>query len=99
MRTLRKVTIEPVFVERIPYASDMEQDKFYISEKYAGASHLCLCGCGLEVYTGLKHEEFPSHWRLVKENNGTVSLIGSIGNYNFPCKSHYIITKNVANFV
>ena len=97
MKTIKKVPITPIYVERIPFMKDMEQGVCYISEKYAGAAHLCLCGCGLEVYMGLKHELFPNHWKLVKEKDGTISFIGSVGNYQFPCKSHYIISKNVAN--
>ena len=33
------------------------------------------------------------------EKDGKVSLSPSIGNYNFPCQYHYIITNNVANVV
>ena len=93
MKTLKKVEIEPIFVDSIPEI--IEENKLYISEKYKTAIHNCLCGCGEKTITPLTGGSF---WDLVKENNGTVSLIGSVGNYSFPCKSHYIITKNVANF-
>lgn len=93
MKTIKKVTIEPVFVENIP--ENIEDNKLYISEEYKTAIHNCLCGCGLKTITPLTGGRF---WDLVKEPNGTISLIGSVGNYSFPCNSHYIITKNVANF-
>lgn len=93
MKTLKKVEIEPVFVEFVPDV--LEENKLYISEEYKCAIHLCLCGCGEKTITPLGGGR---NWDLVKEPNGTVSLIGSVGNYNFPCNSHYIITKNVANF-
>lgn len=94
MKTLKKVEIIPVFLEDcIP--DILEQNKLYISEKYNTAVHLCLFGCNEKTITPLGGGRF---WELVKENEGKISLIGSIGNYNFPCKSHYIITNNIANF-
>lgn len=93
MKTLKKVPIEPVFVEFIP--EQLEAGKLYISEKYKAALHLCLCGCGEIVSTPLTRDG----WELVKFPENKVTLSPSIGNYSFPCKSHYIIVKNVANFV
>jgi hypothetical protein len=61
----------------------------YISLRYSTASHLCCCGCGLEVVTPLN----PAKWRLT-ERAGAVSLVPSIGNWSFPCRSHYWITAN-----
>jgi len=94
MRTLKKVAIEPIFVEEMPCF--IERGKVYISEKYQTSRHICLCGCDELVIMPLGGGKW---WDLVKEPNGTVSFIGSVGNYSMPCKSHYIITKNVANFV
>lgn len=93
MRTLKKVEIEPVYVVFIP--ENLEPNKLYISEEYATAVHACLCGCGLATVTPLGHDQ----WTLSKGTDGRVSLSPSVGNYQFPCRSHYIITKNVANFV
>lgn len=53
---------------------------------YATAIHLCACGCGNEVVTPLT----PVDWRL--SFNGRVSLPPSVGNWSFPCRSHYWIT-------
>lgn len=95
MKTIKKVEIVPVFIEQMP--SEFEENKLYISETYGKlAIHLCLCGCKNKTVTPLGGGK---NWDLVKEKNGTVSLIGSIGNFRFPCKSHYIITNNIANFV
>lgn len=94
MKTIKKVQIEPVFVELIPY--DIERNKIYISEYYGTAIHICLCGCDEKVVMPLGGGKW---WELIKEKDGTVSFIGSVGNFQFACKSHYIITKNVANFV
>lgn len=95
MKTLKKVEIEPVFVVEMPCY--YERNKIYISEEYRTAVHLCLCGCDEKVVMIL--DDGSKWWRLVKEKNGKVSFIGSVGNYSFPCQSHYIITNNVANFV
>lgn len=94
MKTIKKVEIEPVFVEYVPDV--LEENKLYISEEYKCAVHLCLCGCKSKTITPLGGGKF---WDIVKEKNGTISLLGSVGNYSFPCKSHYIITNNIANFV
>jgi len=97
MKTIKKVEIEPVFVEEcVPDFDIMEEGKIYISELYKTSVHKCLCGCGEKVIMPIH----PIHgWNLIKESNDKVSFIPSVGNYQFPCKSHYIITNNVANFV
>jgi len=74
------------FVEYIPEC--LAKDTLYISLSYATAVHLCCCGCGNEVVTPLA----PSGWTL--KFNGTVSLSPSIGNWSFPCQSHYWITRD-----
>jgi hypothetical protein len=81
----RQTHIHTVFVELIP--ERLEPGKLYISRRYFTAAHLCCCGCGLEVVTPLN----PAKWQLT-ERKGTVSLYPSIGNWSFPCQSHYWIT-------
>lgn len=93
MKTLKKVEIEPIYVDFIPEIR--EQNKIYISEKYNCAVHNCLCGCGAKTIMPL----YDGGWILIKEVEGKVSFIPSVGNYYLPCNSHYIITKNIANFV
>ena len=75
------------FVEFIP--EDLEQGTIYISIRYATASHLCVCGCGNKVVTPIR----PTDWTLLFDGK-TVSFDPSIGNWNFPCQSHYWIRKN-----
>ena len=53
----------------------------------AQAAHLCACGCGREVITPLP----PAQWVLTFD--GTVSLQPSVGNWAFPCRSHYVIDR------
>ncbi|WP_309266213.1 DUF6527 family protein [Aeromonas salmonicida] len=79
--------ITPVFVEFIP--DDVEQGRLYISETYQTVIHKCCCGCGEEVVTPLS----PVDWQLRKGVHG-VSLHPSIGNWNYRCQSHYIISNN-----
>lgn len=75
------------FVEFIPEALD--DDVLYVSVIHGTAVHRCCCGCGREVVTPLT----PADWKLTFDGE-TVSLYPSIGNWNFPCRSHYWITKN-----
>ncbi len=58
----------------------------YVSRRYATASHLCCCGCGLEVVTPLN----SAKWRLTETDDGP-SLRPSVGNWSFACRSHYWI--------
>lgn len=82
MRRLARVHHE--FVDFIP--ERLEAGVLYISRRYRTASHLCCCGCGLEVVTPLNEAK----WR-VSERDGEVWLRPSIGNWSFPCQSHYWI--------
>lgn len=75
-----------MFVETIP--TYLEDDLLYISMEYATAVHKCACGCGIEVVTPLS----PTDWKLTYD--GHVTLYPSIGNWSFPCRSHYWIRNN-----
>jgi hypothetical protein len=75
------------FVEFIPDVLD--DGVLYVSIGYATAAHKCCCGCGYEVATPLS----PTDWKLVYDGV-SVSLDPSIGNWGFPCKSHYWIQCN-----
>jgi hypothetical protein len=96
MKTLKKVPITPVFVELMPDV--LEEGKVYISKKYSVAIHLCLCGCGEKTVMPFGDDD-PGWWKLVEEGDGKISFVGSVGNYQMPCKSHYVIQRNVANFI
>lgn len=92
MKTINQVTIKKVeFVELMPEIE--EQGVIYISEKYQCSRHLCLCGCGLDTIMRLG----KGHWNYTIKNN-KISFTPSILQ-RWECKSHYIITDNVANFV
>lgn len=75
------------FVENVP--ENMKEGVLYISTKYASAIHKCCCGCGNEVVTPLS----PAEWSLTFDGE-TVSLDPSIGNWDFPCRTHYWILRN-----
>jgi hypothetical protein len=77
---------QPTFTEHIP--PDLEPGTLYISLTYATALHLCACGCGRKVVTPLS----PAEWQLIFD--GTVSIHPSIGNWQYPCQSHYFIRSN-----
>lgn len=82
----RSSTIEHEFVDVIP--GELREGKVYVSTKYATVVHKCCCGCGSEVVTPLS----PVQWTL-KFDGETISLSPSIGNWSFPCQSHYWIRQ------
>lgn len=82
-----RYAITPQFVTQIP--EQLEDGVLYISTEYSTAVHRCLCGCGKEVVTPLT----PTDWSLSYYGD-TVSLSPSIGNWSFPCRSHYWIRRN-----
>jgi len=75
------------FVEFLPKA--LAEGVLYISIPYATVSHLCFCGCGMRVVTPLS----PTDWRLTFDGE-TVSLEPSVGNWSYPCRSHYVLRAN-----
>lgn len=79
--------IAPRFVTEVP--RDLDSGVLYISTEYGTAVHRCCCGCGQEVVTPLS----PTDWKLSIHGN-TVSLWPSVGNWNLPCQSHYVIRRN-----
>lgn len=80
-------TIRHRFVECIP--ETLEPEVLYVSICHTTAVHSCCCGCGREVVTPLS----PTDWKLVFDGE-SVSLHPSIGNWNFPCRSHYWIRND-----
>ena len=79
--------LRPEYVDLMPKV--IEEGVLYISKKYGTAVHKCCCGCGQKVVTPLK----PTEWSL-SVSTGGVSLPPSIGNWSFPCRSHYWIRDN-----
>jgi len=82
-----KVLLAHKFVEFIP--RELEPNTIYVSITYATAIHNCCCGCGNRVVTPLSQAD----WRLIFDGR-TISLEPSIGNWSFPCRSHYWIRSN-----
>lgn len=83
----RQNTIVHKFVEFIP--NELEPGTLYISIEYATAVHKCCCGCGSRVVTPLS----PTDWKLIFDGR-SASLDPSIGNWSFPCRSHYWIKND-----
>lgn len=83
---MKTETLRIEFVAFIPEA--LSPSVLYVSTPYATASHLCACGCGLKVVTPIR----PTGWTLIWDGE-TVTLEPSIGNWGFPCKSHYWIRR------
>ena len=81
------MNIEHKFVEVIP--DEIPYGILYISIRYKTAVHQCICGCKNEVVTPIS----PTDWHLSFDGQ-SISLHPSIGNWNFPCKTHYWITHN-----
>jgi hypothetical protein len=85
------VRLRHEFVDNIPGA--LEPTTLYICIPYATVIHLCVCGCGWEVVTPLG----PTDWRVTFDGE-TVSLHPSVGNWSYPCRSHYVVRRNEAHW-
>lgn len=83
----RVSVLEPVFVTTVP--RELEPGRLYISMEYGTVVHSCCCGCGSEVVTPLT----PTDWSLTFDGEH-ISLWPSVGSWNLPCQSHYVIRKN-----
>lgn len=73
-----------VFVTSAPTL--LEPGMLYVSIEYATTLHLCCCGCSREVVLPLS----PTGWSVTYDG-ATVSMSPSVGNWSFPCRSHYWI--------
>jgi hypothetical protein len=83
----RDLRLKHIFLEHIP--EQLEDGVLYISIRFAMVIHQCCCGCGSEVATPLS----PTDWSLTFDGQ-SISLHPSIGNWNLPCRSHYVISKS-----
>ncbi len=84
---MRRTSFDHEFVEFIP--SELKEGVLYVSVRYATAVHKCACGCGNKVVTPIS----PVDWQLLFDGD-SVSLTPSIGNWEFPCRSHYWIKSD-----
>jgi hypothetical protein len=71
-------------VDSIP--EKLQANTLYVTKDMDVAGHLCACGCGREVITPLS----PTDWSITFDQRGA-SLSPSVGNWAFPCRSHYFI--------
>jgi hypothetical protein len=82
---IRYSRLDHRFVHDMP--ETLEPGILYVSMHYATVMHLCCCGCGREVVTPLS----PAQWRLTFDGE-SVSLAPSVGSWEIPCRSHYVIS-------
>ena len=75
------------FVDHIP--DQLDEGVLYVSMRFGTIVHRCACGCGQEIVTPLG----PAEWRLSYDGK-SISLAPSIGNWGFPCRSHYWIKNS-----
>jgi hypothetical protein len=83
----QRTLLEHRFVKHIPEI--IEPGVLYVSMEYGTAAHSCCCGCGMEVVTPFT----PTDWKMTFDGE-TISLWPSIGNWNLPCRSHYVIDRS-----
>jgi hypothetical protein len=84
---MKQTEIRPEFVSLAPDV--LEPGIAYVSMEYSTVLHLCCCGCGNQVVTPLA----PARFHLTFDGE-TISLNHSVGNWSFPCQSHYWIRRN-----
>ncbi len=83
----RVAKVRHLFVTHVP--ETLEDGVVYVAMDLGTVVHRCCCGCGLEVVTPLS----PTDWSLTYDGE-SISLNPSIGNWSFPCRSHYWIENN-----
>lgn len=81
---MKQVRFRHEVVDSIP--ETLQANTLYVTTDGDVAGHLCACGCGREVITPLS----PTDWSITFDRRGA-SLSPSIGNWAFPCRSHYFI--------
>ncbi|MGY4197354.1 DUF6527 family protein [Bradyrhizobium sp. USDA 4520] len=80
--------IDSFRLERVQYVpKDLAPGVLYVADEFDIAVHLCACGCGTKVTTPLG----PTEWRVIDTSDGP-TVVPSIGNWQLPCRSHYLIT-------
>jgi hypothetical protein len=83
----QEIALKHEFVDFIP--EELKQGTVSISIRFATVAHLCACGCNNKFVTPLQ----PTDWKLIFDGK-TISLHPPIGNWSFPCRSHYWIRNN-----
>ena len=88
---MRVRTFTVAFVESMP--SEPDEGVLYISISFRTSMHLCACGCGAKAVTPFASDG----WTLTFD--GSVTLRPSVGNGQSPCRSHYLITRSVVEWL
>ena len=73
--------------DQIPDA--LTEGTLYVSMRFGVAIHLCACGCRNQTVTPIA----PNEYKLIFDGD-TITLHPSIGNWKFPCESHYLICND-----
>lgn len=89
MKQPRRIRHE--FIDLAP--KSLEEGVLYVSVEYGSAVHKCFCGCGIKVATPFT----PTDWKLTFDGD-TVSLWPSVGNWDLPCRSHYVIKRDLVHW-
>jgi len=84
---MKLYSIRPQYVESFPKV--LEEGVLYISRRFSTACHSCCCGCGTKIVTPIRPTEYS-----LSEEGGLITLHPSVGNWNYPCQSHYVIRDN-----
>lgn len=84
---MRIRALSHVFVDRFP--DTLKAGELYLAMEFSTAVHLCACGCGRKVFTPFS----PTDWQMIFDGE-TISLKPSIGNWTFPCRSHYWVRSS-----
>jgi hypothetical protein len=79
------------YVQYMP--KTLEPGVLYEATEFGTAAHLCACGCGSKIRTPLG----PTEWQIVATPGGP-TLRPSVGNWQKPCRSHYLITAGKVNW-
>lgn len=79
-------TLKAKFVDEIP--DNLYPGVFYVSIEHTTMMHLCACGCGNEIVLPLA----PQDWRFQYDGE-EITVRPSIGNWSFPCRSHYFVER------
>jgi hypothetical protein len=97
----RLTTITPEFVDTVPPDDELKDGVIYISEKYSCAIHMCACGCRVKTVMPINYKQedgtmttFGWDYTWVATDSVSVTFSPSVGNMQFPCKSHYFIRNN-----
>lgn len=81
---MRVTRLEPRFMDQRP--DELEEGVLYVFVGFRTSVHLCCCGCKNEVWLPIR----PNRWEFTYDGEA-ISLSPSVGNWSFPCQSHYWI--------